>query len=178
MTHHVHAIRDIMPGEELTITYIDNEQNRAKRMRKLENNWGFKCSCSACTAHPSLTFESDSRLHQIALLSDNLNDWTPTSSATPEVAELLISLYEQERLHANLATAYKHAAEVYSSFGKRFEAIKYARLSTEMSILDKGFGDEDVREMRKMSNSPEMSWSWKKRVGMGGKGGCGCGHER
>ncbi|CAO2658309.1 Nn.00g060320.m01.CDS01 [Neocucurbitaria sp. VM-36] len=177
MTHYVHAVRDIMPGEEITITYIDNEQKRAKRMKKLERNWGFKCSCSSCTAHPSLAFESDDRLYDIASLSDMLNDWTPTSPATPEAAELLISLLEQERLYANIATAYKHAAEVYSSFGKKFEAIKYARLSTEMSMLDKGFADEDVREMQRMSSNPEMSWSWKKRVGTGGKGSCGCGHE-
>ncbi|KAJ4376394.1 hypothetical protein N0V83_001677 [Neocucurbitaria cava] len=174
MTHYVHALRDILPGEEITITYIDNEQPRAKRMKKLERNWGFRCSCSSCTAHPALTAESDSRLHQIAALLDMLNDWTPASSATPEAVELLVTLYEQERLHANLATAYKHAAEVYSSFGRKFEAIRYARLSTELSMLDKGFADEDVREMRNMSKNPEMSWSWNKRVGLSGKSGCGC----
>ncbi|KAH7397196.1 hypothetical protein BKA66DRAFT_408712 [Pyrenochaeta sp. MPI-SDFR-AT-0127] len=174
LTHFVHATRTIYPGEEITITYIDNEMNRAKRMAKLEKHWGFKCGCSTCTAHPSLTLESDARLAQINILAKILNDWTPTSAATPEAAELLISLYEQERLHASLSTAYKHAAEVYSSFGKKFEAIRYARLSTEMSMLDKGFNDADVQEMRKMSNNPEMTWSWNKRLGL--KGGCGCGH--
>jgi hypothetical protein len=173
MSHYVHAIRDIMPGEEITITYVDNEQERAKRVRKLERNWGFQCGCSSCTAHPQMVHESDTRLHQIHALSKILDDWTATSGATPEVAELLISLYQQERLDASLATAYKHAAEVYSSFGRKYEAIRYARLSTEMSILDKGFADGDVREMRKMSSKPEMSWSWNKRVGL--KGGCGCG---
>ncbi|KAF1850355.1 SET domain-containing protein [Cucurbitaria berberidis CBS 394.84] len=175
MTHYVHAVRDIMPGEEITITYIDNEMERARRVKKLKRNWGFDCSCSTCTAHPSLVSESDTRLGEIAALSTILDDWTIDSEATPEAAELLISLYEQERLHANLATAYKHAAEAYSSFGKKWEAMRYARLSAEMSMLDKGFGDSDVKEMREMSLRPELSWSWKKRVGMGGKS-CGCGH--
>jgi hypothetical protein len=31
-----------------------------------------------------------------------------------------------------------------------------------------------VREMKKMVEDPEMTWSWNKRVGGGGKG-CGCG---
>lgn len=164
MTHYIHAIRDIHPGEEITITYIDNEKDRKTRMRRLENNWGFKCSCSACTAHENLAAESDSRLYQITALAKALDDWTSSSSATPEIAKLLISLYEQERLDASLATAYKYAAEVCSSFGKRWEAMKYARLSVELSMLDKGFRDGDVREMKKMSKDPEMSWSWKKRV--------------
>lgn len=175
LTHFVHATRTIYPGEEITITYIDNEMNRAKRMAKLEKHWGFKCSCSACTAHPSLTAESDARLNEMNILTKILNDWTPTSAATPEAAELLISLYKQERLYAGLSTAYKHAAEVYSSFGRKLEAIKYARLSTEVGMLDKGFRDSDVQEMKRMSSNPEMSWSWNKRLGS--KGGCGCGHR-
>lgn len=176
MTHYVHAIRDIHPGEEITITYIDNEKDRKTRISRLEKNWGFKCSCSACTAHASLAAESDSRLYQITSLARTLDDWTASSSATPEVAELLISLYEQERLDASLATAYKYAAEVYSSFGKKWEAMRYARLSVELSMLDKGFKDGDVGEMRKMSLEPEMSWRWKKRVDASASGkGCGCG---
>jgi hypothetical protein len=83
-------------------------------------------------------------------------------------------LYVVERLDASLATAYKYAAEVYSSYGKKWDAIKYARLSVDMSMLDKGFRDGDVREMKKMTEDPEMTWSWNKRVGGGGKS-CGCG---
>lgn len=174
LTHYVHAIRTIQPGEEITITYIDNEKDRARRVQRLQRNWGFVCGCSSCTAHPALVQESDSRLYQITDLVRILDDWTAESGATPEVAELLVSLYMQERLDASLATAYKHAAEVYSSFGKKYEAMGYARLSAEMSMLDKGFTDGDVKEMRKMSVDPEMTWSWKKRVGS--MGGCTCGH--
>jgi hypothetical protein len=120
-----------------------------------------------------LASESDARLEQIAKLQqDVLNDWTESSSATPATAELLISLYKQERLEASLGTAYKHAAEVYSSFGMKWEAVRYARLSVEMNMLDKGWGDKDVALMKKMIAQPEMTWSWRKRVG--GKRGCGC----
>jgi hypothetical protein len=173
MTHYVHAIRDIQPGEEITITYIDNEKDRETRMRRLKKNWGFDCDCSACTAHLAFTTESDSRLYQITDIAKTLDDWTLSSSATPEMADLLVTLYIQERLDASLATAYKYAAEVYSSFGKRWEAIRYARLSVEMSMLDKGFRDADTKEMKKMAESPEMTWSWNKRVVPSGKG-CGC----
>lgn len=173
MTQYVHAIRDIQPGEEITITYIDNEKDTKTRLSRLQN-WGFQCNCLSCTAHSSLTEESDRRLYQITDLAQTLDDWTASSSATPAVAEMLISLYVQERLDASLGTAYKYAAETYSSFGKKWEAMKYARLSIEMSMLDKGFRDGDVAAMKKMAASPETTWSWNKRLGLAGHG-CGCG---
>lgn len=175
MSHYVHATQTIHPGEEITITYVNNERVRATRMERLETNWGFKCSCSACSAHPSLTEESDARLWQITDLAAILDDWSDASKATPQVALALISLYEQERLYASLSTAYKYAAETYSSFGERWMAIMYARLSVEYSMVDKGFADQDVKEMKRMASQPEMTWSWRKRVALKEKG-CGCGH--
>ncbi|KAK1912020.1 hypothetical protein P3342_012503 [Pyrenophora teres f. teres] len=173
MSHFVHATRTIYPGEEITITYINNESLRNNRIQGLRKNWGFTCACSACTAHPALVAESDARMTQITTLMEALNDYSDTSYASPEVGELVVSLYKQERLDANLGTAYQYAAEVYSSFGMKWEAVKYAKLSVEMSILDKGWADKDVNTMRKMAAAPELSWSWRKRVGQ--KAGCGCG---
>ncbi|CAA9966260.1 protein containing SET domain protein [Pyrenophora teres f. maculata] len=173
MSHYVHATRTIYPGEEITITYINNESLRNNRINGLRKNWGFTCACSACTAHPALVAESDARMTQITTLMEALNDYSDTSYASPEVGELVVSLYKQERLDANLGTAYQYAAEVYSSFGMKWEAVKYAKLSVEMSILDKGWADKDVNTMRKMAAAPELSWSWRKRVGQ--KAGCGCG---
>jgi hypothetical protein len=177
LTHYVHALRTVQPGEEITISYIDSEKNRAMRMTRLELNWGFKCSCSACSAHPELTAESDARLAQIAEMVGNLNNWKESSPATPEMAELVLSLFEQERLYSSMATAYKHAAEVHSSFGNKYEAIRHARLAIEFNILDKGFRDPDVKQMKHMANQPELTWSWKKRV-TERKSGCGCAHSQ
>ncbi|EMD88542.1 hypothetical protein COCC4DRAFT_76733 [Bipolaris maydis ATCC 48331] len=184
MTHYVHAIRPIYPGEEITITYINNEVTRVQRMGRLRTNWGFTCACSACSAHPLVTAESDARILQIEAVQKTLNDWTNTSQATPALAELLVSLYEQERLHAGLATAYQHAAEVHASFGLKWEAVRYARKSLELTLLDKGWADRDVLATRKMVRDPEGSWAWKRRVGLMKKkeeeeeeGGCGCGKD-
>lgn len=175
LSHYVHATQTIYPSEEITITYIDNERSRDKRVHNLQRNWGFQCSCSSCSAHPEFVAESDKRLEEMEELAELLNDWTSKSTATPAIAESLISLFEQERLYANLGAAYKHAAEVHSSFGDRWNAVKYARLSIEYNMLDKGFADSDVRAMKTMATNPEMSWSWKKRVGLGNGAGCGCG---
>jgi hypothetical protein len=177
MTQYVHAIRPIYPGEEITITYINNEVARERRMKRLRTNWGFNCACSACSAHPLLVEESDARLAQIVQVQNVLNDWTNTSSATPAIAELLVSLFEQERLDAGLATAYQHAAEVYSSFGMKWEAVRYARKSLELTLLDKGWADQDVAATQKMARHPESTWSWNRRVGLkpSSSSSCACG---
>jgi hypothetical protein len=165
LSHYVHATQTIYPGEEITITYINNERKREARMQNLKKNWGFDCSCSSCAAHPVFTAESDARMQAIDDISEALDDWTSSSTATPEMAELLISLYEQERLQASLGIPYKHASEAYSSFGDRYNAIKYAQLSLELLHLDRGFNDVDIKFMLAMAKEPEKSWSWKKRVG-------------
>ncbi|KAJ4299019.1 hypothetical protein N0V90_004263 [Kalmusia sp. IMI 367209] len=176
LSHYVHATQTIYPGQEITITYINNERKREKRMTHLKNNWGFDCTCSTCAAHPVFTAESDARIKAIEDISEALNDWTPKSTATPEMAETLLSLYEQERLFASMGVAYKHAAEVYSSFGDRWSAIKYAQLALELLHLDRGFSDSDIKFMSEMAKEPEQSWSWKKRVGHKRTEG-GCGHR-
>jgi hypothetical protein len=177
LSHYVHATQTIYPGQEITITYINNERSRFARMDNLEYNWGFKCSCSSCSAHPQLVAESDARIVQMQELAAKLDDWSEKSTATPEMALTLISLYEQERLFAGMGMPYKHAAEAYSSFGDRWNAVKYARLSAEVNMLDKGFADVDVAQMRSMAADPELSWSWKKRVGHE-RPAMSCGHGR
>jgi hypothetical protein len=176
LSHYVHATQTIYPGEEITITYINNERVREKRIANLKRNWGFECSCSSCSAHPEFVKESDDRIEQMNDLFDKLEDWTEKSEATPEMALTLISLYEQERLFASLGVAYKHAAEAYSSFGDKFNAIKYARLAVELMTLDRGFRDTDVGNLKKMAEDPEQVWSWKKRVGMKRFAVSSCGH--
>lgn len=161
LTHYVHAISDINPGTEITITYIDPHMPRRKRVTQLTTSWGFTCSCSLCTLHPELSRASDDRLSQINALSDRLEDW---ETAPPQIAHTLISLYEQERLHAPMSAAYRFAALTSCAEGLRWDAIKYARLAVELGMLDDGFGDEDVTAMRKLAERPEKQSCWMKRM--------------
>lgn len=42
------ALRDIQPGEELTISYIDETLDVEDRQFRLRNYWGFTCQCEKC----------------------------------------------------------------------------------------------------------------------------------
>ena len=43
------ALEDIQAGDEITITYIDNEGSLAGRSEELRD-YGFICQCDKCTA--------------------------------------------------------------------------------------------------------------------------------
>ncbi|KAL7946052.1 SET domain-containing protein [Trichoderma barbatum] len=157
LTHYVHAITDITPGTEITITYIDPHMPRQKRLKKLSSLWGFDCSCSLCSLHPDLAHESDERLDQIATISERLEDW---ETAPPQMAQALISLYEQERLHAPSSSAYWYAALTSCAEGLYWDTIRYARLAIELGVLDYGFKDESFDLMRKLAKEPEAEACW------------------
>ena len=163
LTHHIHALRTIGPGEELTITYIDPVQLRQRRQEELQWNWGFKCSCSSCTQPKALSTTSDTRIKQITALIKHLSNRNASSRATPQMAELLISLYEQERILAPIAEAYTFAAREYNGVGDGYLAMKYASLAVEAGILYGGEKTNDVVDMKNLLEEPSKHWSWKFR---------------
>ncbi|UNI17031.1 hypothetical protein JDV02_003410 [Purpureocillium takamizusanense] len=157
-THYVHVVTTVAPGTELTITYVDPHMSRSQRRRQLSSSWGFECSCSLCTAHPSLGQESDSRLKQINALNEKLEKSSALGSS--DAARALISLYEQERIHAAASTAHRFAAKAFCAEGRRWETIAHARLATELTMLDEGFHDEEVGAMRRLAEEPHTQSCW------------------
>lgn len=171
----VHAARDIFPGEELTISYLNPLQPLAARQKRLSQNWGFTCSCPACksssSTNPSLASESDSRIAQIQHLRNLLQTWDSNSSPnpswdeipTPAAAELLITLHTLERLHTTIHEAYILAALAYSAAGDEWTAMKYARMAIEYGTPMVGAEDEDVQEMGRLVGDVRGHWSWMRR---------------
>ncbi|KZL72484.1 lysine methyltransferase [Colletotrichum tofieldiae] len=164
LTQRTVALRDIIPGEELTLSYIDPMQSREARRERLHSTWGFHCSCHHCTQHRLKTEESDRRIEQIANLRDEFNDYTPASRATPQMAELLISLYEQEQNWSLLSEAYTLAAIEFNGVGEPWLATKYARLAVEYGLTTLWEGHGDVVEMTKLAEDPWSHWSWMLRT--------------
>ncbi|KAF1813010.1 SET domain-containing protein [Eremomyces bilateralis CBS 781.70] len=160
LTHHVHALRDIQIGEELSISYIDPTLTRSTRQAVLKNGWGFDCSCSACTQREIFTAASDHRLDAIDFLTKELANRTEASTASPETAELLVSLCEQERLDGPIADAYTYAAIEYNGVGDHRTAQKYAMLAIERGLLYSGEKDSDVIAMYRLMADPQNHWSW------------------
>lgn len=79
------------------------------------------------------------------------------------MAELLVSLYEQERLYASISDAYRLAALAYSSVGNEWLAVKWAMKALEGAlILDEPMAVE-VQDMEDLLAVPREHWSWEVR---------------
>ncbi|KAK4123148.1 glycosyltransferase family 1 protein [Parathielavia appendiculata] len=163
LAQHVHAARDIWPGEEITLSYINGLMVRSERVDRLKKNWGFECS-----------------IGMILRLREELRDWKGRrtgegegSRACPEMAELLVSLLDMERLWGVVHEAYALAALEYNAVGEAWLAVKYARLAVEYGTPMLGEKDEDLMELRKLAENPWSHWSWEKRLkeGTGREGG-------
>ena len=69
------AYRDISPGEEITISYIDEGMTRAERQSELAKGYRFTCTCKMCSAPASVIANSDRR--RTAVIS-NVSDVSST----------------------------------------------------------------------------------------------------
>ncbi|KAI1865701.1 hypothetical protein JX265_008024 [Neoarthrinium moseri] len=163
-SHKVMAVRNIVPGEELTISYIDGFQSRAARQDQLLRHWGFSCSCHVCQSDAHIAEESDSRVAQILELWKELDDYSPSSSATPEKAELLVELYGLEGMEGRIQEAYYRAAIEFNALGLSSQAMKYARLCLDKGLAFKGPGRPFIDSMKELLRDAEAHHSWKSRI--------------
>jgi hypothetical protein len=160
MTHHVHAIRTISVGEEITVSYIDPVQPVTQRKEYLKSSWGFDCDCSSCTAPAPVALESDNRIDEILDLQQKLTDTDVAFVDAPAMAELLVSLYEQERLDGPVADAYTFAAHEFNGVGNKWMARKYALKAIEAGLLYGGPHDFDVKDLKELLDDHRAHWSW------------------
>jgi hypothetical protein len=161
LVHSTEAARTIQAGEEITIpcqyldlipystlslTILDTNilASRAARQKSLSSFWGFKCTCSLCSATDQEVAASDARLGRIMELQRELSDWTPWSEGTPAMAEELIALYEKENLHAAKAPGHTLAAQSFNAVGNTRMARWHAEYALEAGMITVGpdQGDE------------------------------------
>lgn len=143
------------------------------RQSLLRNRWGFECTCSACSAAAVDVNASDTRLEKISslwpLLLDRIEgshfDTTnPVPNTTSELADLLVSLAEDERLDAVMLQPYRTAALEWNALGEREKATQNARLAFEYGINSFGKLNSMVRDIQDLIQDPELHWSWKLRL--------------
>lgn len=169
MTHTTVAARDILPGEELSISYIDLMISREERRSRLRR-WGFECSCSHCSMSDSEAAASDARIHKIEELEAALENFNETI-VTAETGAELVELYEKERLDVYLGEVYTRAALNFALFGEEDKARRYALAAVEAVERESGKNAGDAKAMRILAENPRAHWTWgRRRKGKSGKG--------
>ncbi|KAK4129138.1 SET domain-containing protein [Parathielavia appendiculata] len=168
-THTTVAVRDIHPGEELTVSYIYGKTLHADRQKQL-HEWGFNCTCSQCTLPPLEIGASDNRIRQIKALENEIETLMAHpggKGVKPEMGGKLVELYVAERLDAYLAPTYTRAALLYSMFGSEERARVFA--TEAMAALEREVGPQakDIESMRRLAEDPKGHWSWGIKVTSG-----------
>ncbi|KAL8668533.1 MAG: hypothetical protein Q9168_006837 [Polycauliona sp. 1 TL-2023] len=116
--HTVHALRDIVEGEEITIYYIGIHGNRKARIEALHRKFSFTCSCRLCSLPSAQSQESDKRLEEIYRLDGLVyRDGTMGVMREPQrilqYVDRIVRLYnEQGPDDAGLPRAFLDAAQV------------------------------------------------------------------
>ncbi|KAK0624985.1 RmlC-like cupin domain-containing protein [Bombardia bombarda] len=149
----VWSSRDIEPGEEITITYSDAGLLHAERQERLQSVWGFKCTCSLCTAPPEVRNASDTRRLEIRNLQEEVLNLAQKGDFPGAVTtvERLFEVIEEEGLTEQMGDLYEIPARLYYHVGKLEKAREFTKLA--MHELD-GYGapgpvgEERVRMLR------------------------------
>lgn len=165
LTHVTTAVRDIKPGEELSISYLDSLEPRAKRQERAKVAWGFECTCSQCSLPEKEVKKSDKRLEEIRGIEGKLGDLS-SRGVSKKMLQRLVKLYEEERLQANLGGMYTLVAMNYNMLGDAKMAGKYAKLAVEAVEIENGVGQPDGEAMRDLGRDPKGHFTWRGRVGM------------
>ncbi|TFK45062.1 hypothetical protein BDQ12DRAFT_674044 [Crucibulum laeve] len=72
MSSTLYAVRPIANGEEITNTYADPTDSRAKRMAHLQEHYGFTCDCPSCLLHSTAT---EQKIAQSDIARELLRTW-------------------------------------------------------------------------------------------------------
>lgn len=167
LMHYTHASRTIYAGEEITITYIDPLQTRLRRRAAIRRSWGFECSCSSCSQEQHFVAESNRRIVQINKLSLLFNETGMEEKrvgGSPGLAELLVALYEQERLWGSMVWVYRMAALSHAAAGREWEALKWGFRALDAGLIDSGPMGMETRDMKRLVNSVRKHWSWELNI--------------
>ncbi|KAI8452582.1 hypothetical protein BY996DRAFT_4563478, partial [Phakopsora pachyrhizi] len=159
---YMYALRDIAPGEELTISYRGMKSSRAERQSEI-HHYGFECTCSLCSLPEYLVEVSDLRIETIIKLSDHLNNWNKDSPATPQMAERLIQLYKLERIDAGIVEAFTYASLAYNAIGNIEKAMEYAAIALDKGLITSGPNWDDREAVLKLVTRPTEHWSYNRR---------------
>jgi len=165
--HHTTVARKILPGEELTMSYVSPFGSRAERQHWVHEWKGTGCTCMQChggaTGDLGAIAKSDARLQEIQDIEKLLKEHT-SRGVTTEMIARLVELYKEERLHYRLADMYELVAINYNNLGYAKRAKKYALLSAQAGAVERGPDANDIIALRILADDPEGHYSYRMRL--------------
>ncbi|WQF80763.1 Putative SET domain-containing protein [Colletotrichum destructivum] len=152
LAHKLYAVRDIAPGEEITMPYFDTIKTFQERQHH--------CKAS------QFADLSDDRINEIVLLEQSLENRQIAPAEPTAMAELLVSLYKQEGLDSFISKAYAIAAREWNGAGYEYQARSWAYQSVKAGLIagSVGLKQGDLEDMEALLDGARKHWSWRYRV--------------
>ncbi|KAK0609578.1 hypothetical protein B0T17DRAFT_134101 [Bombardia bombarda] len=133
------ATRDILPGEEITISYVPLGMPTPYRHSSL-SNWGFTCTCSLCTSPTSARQASDARRERLVEIFFSMREPSTHYDTLVELTKEFVEIVKVERLEAKVGEYYQAFMKIYYEFGDVESALRYAQTALRYAEL---FADPD-----------------------------------
>jgi hypothetical protein len=169
--HTVHALRNILAGEEITIYYLGLDSSRAIRQEKLQDKFGFLCCCRLCSLSAEQSQESDKRLARIDQLDEIIGRKGMQLTfplKTLHYVDERVRLYdEQGPGNFGLPRAYLDAAQLTIANGDLARGRVFAERAVEGLRTALGSDSKEVIKHGALARNPEKfqlygnSFKWK-----------------
>lgn len=154
-----YAARTIAPGDELTISYIDQLAPVAERQAHTRAVWGFVCGCEHCRLPAAEASSSASRIGRLVRLEEELRKLEKLDGRQ-DIVEELLRIYEVEGLDSKLGKPYRLAALSYCMLGREGPARRYASLAAEALAMEQGEDTQDMETVRALTENPKGHSCW------------------
>ncbi|KAF8918868.1 hypothetical protein CPB85DRAFT_1279125, partial [Mucidula mucida] len=89
----VHALKDIVKGQEILTVYTDTKRPRSERRDYLSSSYDFECMCAVCSLPEAQSLESDRRLIEISGLYNRLSTWGTNSISGSEAIQIVREIW-------------------------------------------------------------------------------------
>lgn len=159
----IRALRDVVPGEEISISYGEVDLKYADRQRLYSGNWGFTCTCDLCTAGEAEVRESDERRERFAQLHRSLGSLTAENFDAQRVLRWeyeVLEISEKEGMEVLVTEDLERMAYIFDGLGRRAEAINWARKAKE-SLLRWKLGpyasSDDLKRIEELLSQLEQT---------------------
>lgn len=155
----IRALRDIIPGEEISIAYGQVDLQYEERQKLYTQNWGFACTCELCAASKDAIAESDKRRMRFKQLHDMLASLTAETYDARRVLNWekeIIEISEREGFEALVAEDMERIAYVYAGLGAHLEAISWAQKAEENILQWKVGPGETSNDLKRLKELLEQ----------------------
>ncbi|KAF5682041.1 SET domain-containing protein [Fusarium circinatum] len=173
----IHAIRDIEPGEEITISY-DHGGPSSHRKPWLKEKFGFDCDCFVCRLPLVELEKSDKRRKQIQQLDQDIGDpfrmMSSPSASLLDCRSLLQVLKEEFEEDTSIlgARANYDAFQIAIVHGDLARGAVFADRAFQVRLICEGEDSLSTKRMQRLAEDPKShpsfgvhSVRWKTKKG-------------